>query len=65
MRQQFEVEGMSCQHCVRAVTSAVQRVDAAARVEVDLPAKAVTVESSAPRERLAAAIRDEGYAVAG
>jgi copper chaperone len=47
------------------VTSAVQRVDAAARVEVDLPAKAVTVESSAPRERLAAAIRDEGYAVAG
>jgi copper chaperone len=61
--QTFAVQGMSCQHCVRAVTEAVRRVDAGARVEVDLGAGRVAVDSSAPRERLAEAIRDEGYAV--
>ncbi|WP_199032140.1 heavy-metal-associated domain-containing protein, partial [Ralstonia sp. ASV6] len=32
----FSVEGMSCGHCVSAVTRAVQQVDAAASVQVDL-----------------------------
>jgi copper chaperone len=64
MQQRFEVQGMSCGHCVRAVTQALQRLDPQARVQVDLAHGRVEVESEQPREALARAIRDEGYAVA-
>lgn len=63
MRERFDVQGMTCGHCVRAVTEAVKRVDPAATVAVDLPTGRVEVESGAARERIAAAIREEGYAV--
>ena len=65
MAERYDVQGMSCAHCVRAVTEAVRRIDPAARVDVDLGSGRVDVESSAPRDRIAAAIRDEGYTVAG
>jgi copper chaperone len=65
MEQRFEVHGMSCAHCVKAVTRAVQGVDPGATVEVDLPGARVTVRSEADRQRIAAAIREEGYTVAG
>ncbi len=61
---EFQVEGMSCQHCVKAVTKAVQAVDPQAQVSVDLAAKRVSVESKADAPALAKAIRDEGYKVA-
>lgn len=64
MLQQFQVGGMSCGHCVRAVTQAVQQLDPQAAVTVDLPSGQVQVRSSQPREAIARAIRDEGYAVA-
>lgn len=32
----FKVENMSCQHCVRAITGALQALDATADVTVDL-----------------------------
>ncbi|HYF58103.1 MAG TPA: heavy-metal-associated domain-containing protein [Burkholderiaceae bacterium] len=65
MRQRFDVQGMTCDHCARAVTDAVRRVDAHARIDVDLASGRVEVESGEPRERIAAAIHDEGYAVSG
>jgi copper chaperone len=64
MQQQFDVQGMTCNHCARAVTEAVRRIDAAATVQVDLAAGRVAVDSTAARERLADAIREEGYTVA-
>lgn len=60
---QLTVEGMSCQHCVKAVTQAIQTQDADATVAVDLPGKQVTVTSTLSREAVAAAIADEGYNV--
>ena len=42
---EFRVEAMSCGHCVSMVTKAVMSVDPAARVDVDLAAKAVRVET--------------------
>ena len=61
----FQVQGMTCGHCERAVTQAVQGVDPAATVRIDRASGNVHVEhSSAAREALAAAIADEGYAVA-
>jgi copper chaperone len=62
--QEFKVQGMTCNHCVRAVTDAVRRVDAAAKVDVDLTSGSVSVESGVSRDLLADAIREEGYKVA-
>ena len=61
----LKVDGMTCAHCVRAVTGAVRAQDAAAKVDVDLAAGRVTLETVAPRAAVAAAIAEEGYAVAG
>lgn len=60
----FQVQGMSCQHCVKAVERAIRALDADARVHVDLASGRVEIESALPREALAAAIREEGYTVA-
>ena len=60
--QEFEVSGMTCGHCVRAVTEAVHGVDAAAQVEVDLPTGRVTVrDETATPDRIAQALAAEGY----
>ncbi|MGE8066432.1 heavy-metal-associated domain-containing protein [Pseudomonas sp. NPDC089569] len=61
--QVFNVEGMSCGHCVKAITAAVQAGDPAASVRVDLAAKEVGVESSLTADQVIALIRDEGYSV--
>ncbi|MBS0338891.1 MAG: heavy-metal-associated domain-containing protein [Proteobacteria bacterium] len=60
---QFQVAGMSCGHCVRAVEEAVQGVDPAAQVKVELAQGQVQVESAQPREAVAAAIAEAGYKV--
>ncbi len=64
MWQQFNVSGMTCGHCARAVTDAVKQIDPAAEVKVDLTEGQVSVRSEQPRATLADAIRAEGYAVA-
>jgi copper chaperone len=64
MKQVFDVEGMSCNHCAKAVTQAVLQLDPQAQVQVDLAGKKVNVESEQPRQALAQAIADEGYTVA-
>jgi copper chaperone len=61
---QLHVSGMSCQHCVKAVTQAVQALDPQASVAVDLPTGQVSVNSTASAEQIKAAISEEGYAVA-
>lgn len=62
--QQFDVQGMSCSHCERAVTQAVQALDPQAQVAVDLAAGRVTIQSTQARDALAQAIAQEGYTVA-
>jgi copper chaperone len=60
---QLEVAEMSCGHCVSSVTKAVQAVDAAASVDVDLAQRKVSVQSSVSLDKVAAAIADAGYPV--
>ncbi|WEF33425.1 heavy-metal-associated domain-containing protein [Pseudoduganella chitinolytica] len=60
---ELQVENMSCGHCVASVTKAVQAVDGAARVDVDLAGKQVKVASSAPLDAVKAAIAEAGYPV--
>ncbi|MEW5509491.1 heavy-metal-associated domain-containing protein [Pseudomonas antarctica] len=59
--QVFNVEGMTCGHCVRAVTQAVQSKDPAASVNVNLAAKEVGVESRLSAEQIIELITEEGY----
>jgi copper chaperone len=61
--QVFNVEGMSCGNCVKAITNAVQSKDPAASVRVDLAAKEVGVESALSAEQVIEVISEEGYAV--
>ncbi|MBV8619866.1 MAG: heavy-metal-associated domain-containing protein [Curvibacter sp.] len=62
--QQFQVQGMTCGHCERAVTRAIQQLDPQAQVKIERESGRVEVQSSQPREALAAAIAEEGYGVA-
>lgn len=59
----FQVQGLTCGHCVQAVTKAVKAVDPRADIAVDLTAKSVTVDSAADEEAVADAIRGAGYEV--
>ena len=65
MEHIFQVTGMTCGHCERAVQQAVLAVDTQAQVRIDRAANQVSVTSAqASREALAAAIAEEGYSVA-
>jgi copper chaperone len=55
---------MTCGHCVATVTRAVQKLDAKATVEIDLPTHRVRIESTQPERLLKAALAEEGYAAA-
>jgi copper chaperone len=60
----LKVSGMTCGHCVKAVTQALESQDGVTRAEVDLQAGSAQVEYDegrvTPRE-LANAVMDEGY----
>lgn len=64
MNQQFQVQGMSCGHCVASVTHAVKALDPQAEVKVDLATGKVEVDSLQERAAIAQAIEEEGYQVA-
>jgi copper ion binding protein len=59
----FQVEGMTCGHCVTAVTQEVGAIAGVTDVQVDLATGAVAVTSGAPlaREQVAAAVDEAGY----
>ena len=63
MNQIFTVTGMTCGHCEKAVTRALQQVDPQATVLIDRTQNRVQVESTHNREALSQAIAEEGYAV--
>jgi len=64
MSKVFEVRGMSCGHCVAAITSAVSALPGVTDVDVDLAGGAVRVAGTADAAAVAAAIEDAGYDVA-
>jgi copper chaperone len=64
MEQIFQVKGMTCGHCEKAVTRAVQQADPQAQVLIERSQDKVTVQSALDRETLSRAIAQEGYAVA-
>lgn len=61
----FRVQGMTCDHCVRAVQQEVGALDHVTAVEVDLATGIVTVTADAPVDTTAveAAVAEAGYEV--
>lgn len=57
----FQIPNMTCGHCVRAVTEAVQAIDPAATVQADLPTHQVSVDTTAAREAVVAELAKAGY----
>lgn len=58
----FEVQDMSCGHCVKAITEAVKAADAGAAVTIDLDRHLVRIEPDrADAQALGDAIREAGY----
>lgn len=58
---QFNVEDMTCGHCVSRVTKAVKAVDSRAEIDISLRDKRVNVRSSAAQDAIAEAIHEAGY----
>jgi copper chaperone len=64
MSMVLEVRGMSCGHCVAAITSAVSTLPGVAGVNVDLGGGTVRVDGTPDTAEVLAAIEDAGYDVA-
>jgi copper chaperone CopZ len=61
--QSFAVRGMTCDHCVQAVTAELRKLPGVSDVRVDLESATATVDSAAVLDRaaVAAAIDEAGY----
>mgnify|MGYP000908858331 FL=1 len=65
MKKELLIEGMSCQHCVEHVESALKQVAGVRSVMVDLTRKKATVEAdeTVSTDQLKNAVEDLGYDV--
>jgi copper chaperone len=62
MTKTYQVKGMTCQHCVRAVTAEVGGLDGVQDVAVDLTAGSVTVTGGVfTDDEVGAAVDEAGY----
>lgn len=66
MEQIYRVPDVSCQHCVKAITDELTKIDGVEDVGVDLDTKLVTVRhnGSVSDEALRAGIEEAGYDIA-
>ncbi len=59
---ELKIEGMNCQHCVKAVSDALAEVPGVTRVEsVDLDSASARIEGEADPQALIAAVKAAGY----
>ena len=58
---EFQIPNMSCGHCVRAITQAVQSLDPSAQVQTDIAAHRVQVDTTAAREKVVEQLEAAGY----
>ena len=63
----YTVTGMTCGHCVSAVTEEVSQLPGVTAVDVDLASGGLTVTSDAPvdEDAVRAAVEEAGYELAG
>ena len=63
MTSTYEIAGMTCEHCVRAVTEEVGEIAGVTVQSVDLESGVLTISSQQPpaREDVRAAVEEAGY----
>ncbi len=63
----YRVQGMTCDHCVHAVSTAVGRIDGVTDVRVDLSSGTLTITSEWPVDDslVREAVEEAGYEVVG
>jgi copper chaperone len=60
----YQVTGMTCEHCVNAVTGEVSAVPGVSTVTIDLEAGKVTVDGDGfTDDQIRAAVDEAGYAL--
>ncbi len=57
----LKIEGMTCSHCVMAVTRALRAVPGVSAVDVSLQRGRAVVEGTAEPDQLIRAVEQEGY----
>ncbi|OLL29114.1 heavy metal transporter [Burkholderia sp. SRS-W-2-2016] len=58
---EFVIPDMNCGGCAKAVANALNRIDPAARVDIDVAVKIARVSSAVPERELIAAIEAAGF----
>jgi copper ion binding protein len=61
----YDVKGMTCDHCVRAVTEEIGSIDGVASVDVDLKEGIAVVAGDADPDAVKAAVSEAGFEVTG
>jgi copper chaperone CopZ len=67
-RAVLDVPNISCEHCERTVNSTLKPLAGVQTVQIDIPARAVTVEydeNAVSLDAMSAALAEEDYPVAG
>ena len=65
MNMRVRVEGMTCQHCVRAVFTALAAVDGIARADVRIGSAEIEHDGTVTVEVVRSAIAVAGYSIGG
>jgi len=60
----LKVTGMTCNHCVMAVTKALNSVPGVESADVSLAKAQAVVQGDADRQAMIAAVKEEGYEAA-
>lgn len=63
-QQMFSVPGITCDHCATAIRQSVREVPGVHAVDVDVPARTVSVTGDGDTAAVRAAIADAGYQAA-
>ncbi|MGU7771326.1 heavy-metal-associated domain-containing protein [Burkholderia sp. MR1-5-21] len=58
---EFEVQDMTCGGCANAITRAVTAADPGAKLDIDVAAKRVTVESTQSAQQVQSIIEAAGF----
>ena len=63
-RLKLEIEGMSCNHCVRAVQGALESLPGLRVEEVKVGSAVVEIDDPGQLERIRSTLEEEGYHLA-
>jgi copper chaperone len=58
---EFEIQAMSCGHCVATITRTLTALDPAAKVLAELPTHRLRVDTTLPRAEVEHALRAADY----